>query len=325
MEMKVTIVVPIYNVQEYIGRCLNSVLKQTYKNLEIICVDDCGQDKSMDIVEEYHKRYPEIIKIIYSTENVGLGGARDKGIQRASGEYIFFIDSDDYVKEDYVEKYVETAKKENADLVVGGYIRDYGAKYKEYPVKRDDPFFVWVNVSAWAKVYRTSFLKKNNLNFNGIRIYEDECYIYKLLLKCPRKALIDYSGYYYWFNPQSITKSKEKDRSEFFLKYALNIRKFILEYKEECENNLILRYCLASGLTANLLYNGQKSGKKINKLYKEYNEILDMLDKNIYKNEYIKLKYVKSEPKKRKYAMWLVMAARKIHLDKVLVRFVGVI
>lgn len=325
MKEKVSIIIPIYNVQKYIRRCLDSVLAQTYRNLEIICVDDCGQDKSMEIVEQYYNKYPDIIKIVYSSENVGLGGARDKGIQEASGEYLSFIDSDDYIKRDYIEKYMEAAKKTRADLVVGGYIRASKTKCKEYPVKTKDPLFVWGNISAWAKFYKTSFLQENDLNFEGVRIYEDECFQYRVLLKEPKKVLIDYSGYYYWLNPESITKNKTSNRSELFLKYVLNVEKFILKHKKECEESEILRYCLVSGLTANLLYNGKGSGKRISQLYQEYNRMLNMIDKNVYNNKYIRLKYMKSEPAKKKYAMRLIIVCRKMRIDKLLVKFVGVI
>lgn len=323
--IKVSIIIPIYNVEKYLTRCLESVVKQTYKNIEIICVDDCGQDRSMDIVEQYYSMYPEIMTVIYSNENVGLGGARDKGIEKATGDYITFIDSDDYIKEDYVETYIDAAQKTKADLIIGGYIRDNGKRRKTYPVHMHDPAYAWVNISAWAKFYKTDFLRKNDLSFDGVRIYEDECFIYKILLKQPRKSMIDYCGYYYWLNPNSITKSKTKDRSDFFIKYTKNIKTFISRYSTICKRNELLQYCLASGLTANLLYNGQKSGNKINKLYEEYDIILKSLGENVCKNKYLKRRKLKSEPMKKKYAMRLIMALRRIHCDKFLIKLVGMI
>ena len=257
---KVSVIIPVYNVEKYIEACLDSVLSQSYHNYEIICVDDCGQDKSMDIVRAKQSCLPDKIRIIESEENVGLGGARDKGIKYASGDYITFLDSDDYIREDYIETYIREAKKENADVIYGSYIRDINGKKVDCRSDGKEELSEWIDVSACTKFYKREFLLKNNLDFRGIRIYEDELFMYKLLLKSPVISRIDYSGYYYILNTESITKGKITDRSNLFLEYVENIRRFVLEYSREIEQSDILKYCLASGLTANLLYNGQKSG-----------------------------------------------------------------
>ena len=116
---KVSVIVPVYNVEKYIKRCLNSILEQTYKDCEIICVDDCGQDKSIQIIEEIQRENPGKIRILYGTVNQGLGAARDRGIAAARGEYITFVDSDDYLKKDYLETYVSRAEETDSDLYQG--------------------------------------------------------------------------------------------------------------------------------------------------------------------------------------------------------------
>ena len=95
---KVSVIVPVYNVEQYIKRCLKSILDQSWQDFEILCVDDCGQDQSISIIEQMQKEYPQKIKILYGEQNMGLGAARDRGMKAASGEYIAFIDSDDYLK-----------------------------------------------------------------------------------------------------------------------------------------------------------------------------------------------------------------------------------
>ena len=99
---KVSVIVPVYNVEQYIKRCLKSILDQSWQDFEILCVDDCGQDQSISIIEQMQKEYPQKIKILYGEQNMGLGAARDRGMKAASGEYIAFIDSDDYVTDDYI-------------------------------------------------------------------------------------------------------------------------------------------------------------------------------------------------------------------------------
>ena len=107
---KVSVIVPVYNVEQYIKRCLKSILDQSWQDFEILCVDDCGQDQSISIIEQMQKEYPQKIKILYGEQNMGLGAARDRGMKAASGEYIAFIDSDDYIREDMFEKMIKKAE-----------------------------------------------------------------------------------------------------------------------------------------------------------------------------------------------------------------------
>lgn len=322
---KVSVIIPVYNVEKYVEACLDSVLSQSYHNYEIICVNDCGQDKSMDIVKTKQSCFPDKIRIIDSKENVGLGGARDKGILYASGDYITFLDSDDYIKEDYIETYTSEAEKTNADIICGSFIRDVDGKKIDCRPDRREELSEWIDISACTKFYKREFLLENHLNFNGIRIYEDELFMYKILLKSPQIAWIDYSGYFYRLNRGSITRGRAVDRSSIFLKYAKNIQAFIAEYSQEIEQSDILKYCLASGLTANLLYNGQKSGRKrLEEIYQEYNRLLMQIDKNIQYNKYVSLAYLKTESPKKRYAMWIMMHLRRVKCDKLAVMIIGI-
>ena len=113
---KVSVIVPVYNVEQYIKRCLKSILDQSWQDFEILCVDDCGQDQSISIIEQMQKEYPQKIKILYGEQNMGLGAARDRGMKAASGEYIAFIDSDDYLKRNFLETYMHRLKFDNDTL-----------------------------------------------------------------------------------------------------------------------------------------------------------------------------------------------------------------
>lgn len=116
--VKVSLIVPIYNSEDYVARCLDSLLKQTLKDIEIVCINDGSTDQSLKILEEYSKKYSQIK--VYSKENGGCGEARNMGIDKAEGEYIEFVDSDDILEQDAVEKMYKQAKKYNSDLVVCG-------------------------------------------------------------------------------------------------------------------------------------------------------------------------------------------------------------
>ena len=112
----VSIVIPIYNVEDYIEASMQSVTGQTYKNLEILCVDDCGQDSSLAIVERYIKEDPRI-KILSHSRNMGLACARNTGVEAAKGDYIYFLDSDDFLSNSAIDLMVKSAIKHNSDLV----------------------------------------------------------------------------------------------------------------------------------------------------------------------------------------------------------------
>lgn len=318
---KVSIIVPIYNVEQYIERCLDSILQQSYSQIELICVDDCGNDGSMQIVRDYSEKYPDKVKIICANKNQGLGAARDFGTQNATGEYVMYIDSDDYITKDYVEMFIKAAQKESFDLVIGGYIRDESGSFSKVQPSQDMNE-AWMHCTACCKIYKRSFLEDNNLTFRGIRRYEDELFCYRVLLKKPKVCIINYAGYYYCLNRDSITQNKKVDRTEIFLQYILNIRTFLEEiYCEKVYENedwKILQYCLVARLTACLLYNGRGCGtKKMMRLFNEYNAILNFLQKV----DAVKIGFFKelsSEDFKMHYATWLVLKFRKFRMEKIL-------
>ena len=133
----VSVIIPVYNVEKYLPKCLESVTAQTYANLEIICVNDGSPDNSSAILEEYAKKDGRII--IINQENTGLSGARNTGIRAASGEYIVFVDSDDWIDAETVETAV--SKAENADTVMWGYVREFADKSLEKKIFDSDRSF----------------------------------------------------------------------------------------------------------------------------------------------------------------------------------------
>ncbi len=323
---KISVIVPIYNVEKYIERCLKSILEQSYQEFEIICVDDCGQDGSIRIVEKFKNQYPDKIKIVYSDINMGLGAARDKGLKAAQGKYITFVDSDDYLKDDFLKRYINAAQESHADIVIGGYIRAEGEKNIEKSINVEDNNIGWTYVNAWAKLYKREFLEKNQITFCGVRRYEDEGFTYRTLLADPIITNIQYSGYYYYLNTESITQSVKKDRTGIIEEYFGTVEAQIENLKKAKNKKEILKYCLVSGLNANLLYNGKGCGiKKMKSLYKRYNKLVEKIDKNICNNKYVSMRYLKSEPCKKRVATWIVLRLRKIKLDRVVFYLISLI
>jgi glycosyltransferase involved in cell wall biosynthesis len=229
-EKLVSVVVPVYNVEKYLDRCLESITGQTYKNLEIILVDDGSPDNCPQICEEWQEKDPRI-KVIHK-ENAGLGMARKTGFEAVTGEFVFFFDSDDYVAEDLVERCIFTALKHKADTVAygrsevypDGRIKSSQNIFKEQIYEADAVKNVFLpklfnyglgcGVSQWSKMFSVGIIKDNNINFSSERdvISEDSIFSLEYFSKACRVALIPDKLYFYRKNEASLTHKFDTDR-----------------------------------------------------------------------------------------------------------------
>ena len=155
---KVTIIIPVYNAEKTIEKCISSVLNQTYKNLEILVIDDGSKDNSFEVIKSIDDPRIKAIK----KKNEGVAVTRNKGIKMALGKYIMFIDNDDFIDEDYVETHVNNIK--DNDIVISGYRRpnEEGKIILELKLE-DTPYSKMLVFAPWAKLYRKDFLIKNNI------------------------------------------------------------------------------------------------------------------------------------------------------------------
>lgn len=309
----VSIIVPIYNVERYLGRCLDSIEKQTYFDIEIICVEDCSSDDSLQILADY-QTHPRI-KVIYHDKNQGLGAARDTGIKNSSGQYIVFVDSDDYIAPDYIQNYVEVFA-ENVDIVIGGYTRIEGNKSVAYPLvdNKEQP---WTYVSACGKMFRASFLQQNNLSFRGVRYYEDVPFNYRCMLCRPTIAFIDNPGYFYVLNPASITRSGNQKMK--YMTYIGSHRQIASELINENLSEFdreMLEYEFFQALTIGMLVNIRHIRPETAKsLYYERKKTLCGVFPDYLKNKKIGFNKVPSEYKNIRYVLALYALAERLHLD----------
>lgn len=183
-EIKVSIIVPIYNVAEYLPKCLDSLINQTLKEIEIICIDDKSTDTSVEILKDYEKK-DNRIKVIYNEQNQGTGTSRNKGLEIAKGEYIGFIDSDDWVSLDYFESLYLNAKKEKAEVSATSNVVYYYDEIKQYKaitkierkkiIKtiRDKSKALNVSLSACVRIYSNEFLQRYGIKFEKNSYGED--------------------------------------------------------------------------------------------------------------------------------------------------------
>lgn len=251
----VTVVLPIYNVEAYLERNIKSVINQTYNNLEIILVDDGSPDNCPEICEEWAKK-DKRIKVIHK-KNAGLGCARNTGIENATGEYICFFDSDDYIELDAIEKAYTLAQNEKSDIVTFGFstVKSDGTIGDSIVPKTDKITYVGKEVqetfladligpdcstgkqtnlwmSAWASLYSMKIIRENNWRFVSEReiISEDIYSLLGLYKYVSRVSVLSEALYYYCENEGSLTHTYKKDRYD-------KIKNFYDECYNLCEIN----------------------------------------------------------------------------------------
>lgn len=228
-----SVIVPIYNVEAYLERCIKSIQKQSYENLEIILVDDGSKDNCALICDTY-KSKDSRIKVIHK-ENGGLVSARKAGITVATGKYVTYVDSDDWIEPIMYEKLITAAISGNADVVTTGCIRDYGNHqviendticegiyygkklYEEFlPYIIDINCFYRSNISAhiWCKLFRRELALKYQLQVhNAINVFEDAAFTYPCLLNSKRVVVLKGNYYHYCIRKNSIMGENRSDES----------------------------------------------------------------------------------------------------------------
>lgn len=218
---KLSIIVPVYNVEKYLPKCLESLIKQTLKDIEIICVNDGSMDNSLAILKEFASRDSRIR--IIDNQHQGVAKTRNTGIEQSTGEYIGFVDSDDYIDIDFFEKLYNSATKSNSDIAIASILKHknffniYNAKYtkEETAITIQDKiklcedkkhFFFY----AWNKIYHSGFIKKNNIKFSEGQIYEDVMFAIKALYYSNKIISVYGTKYHYIEHENSLTKYKDK-------------------------------------------------------------------------------------------------------------------
>lgn len=218
---KLSIIVPVYNVEKYLPKCLKSLIKQTLKDIEIICVNDGSMDNSLAILKEFASKDSRIR--IIDNQHQGVAKTRNTGIEQSTGEYIGFVDSDDYIDLDFFEKLYNSATKSNSDIAIASILKHknffniYNAKYtkEETAITIQDKiklcedkkhFFFY----AWNKIYHSGFIKENNIKFSEGQIYEDVMFAIKALYYSNKIISVYGTKYHYIEHENSLTKYKDK-------------------------------------------------------------------------------------------------------------------
>lgn len=236
---KVSVIVPVYNTEKYLKRCLDSLVNQTLSDIEILIVNDGSTDNSQEIINSYKLRFPDKI-ITYTKPNGGLSDARNYAIPFTNGEYISFIDSDDYIELNMFEEMYNKAKSKDLDLLECNFIWEYPLtnKYdigKPYTNKED--FFIFGRVMACNKLFKSYIIKNHNIKFPLGLKYEDIEFFYKLIPYIKKCDLINNYFYHYTQRENSIVNNQNNNTSNIF-----NILNNIIVFYKQ--NNLYQKYYL---------------------------------------------------------------------------------
>ena len=293
--MKFSIVIPVYNVEDYIEKCLNSIKIQTYSNFEAIIVNDGSPDNSEKIIKKYlkDKRFK-----YYKKKNGGLSDARNYGVKFATGDYLLFIDSDDYIDEFLLEKINEKLEKEQVDVIKFNVIDVIDDKlYKQTEkieeskiVKLEDIIYFNYFEPAWSFCYSLNFYKNNNFKFEVGRYHEDYGLIPLILCKAKSIYYINYFGYYYIKREGSIVNdsTKAEKRANDALFFSIKNIEIIKNLDVDLKTKSYLLSFYANGSINKLKLLNSLQKKKYVKKLKE-NEMYQYLLSINYKQKIKKL------------------------------------
>lgn len=293
---KISIIIPVYNVQDYLAMCLDSVCYQSMKDIEIICVNDGSTDNSLAVLHAYKRRDKRII--IIDKENEGSGVARNTGLEIARGEYVYFVDGDDWLEQDVLLKASKKADDESLDIVIfggnscyvngkgkiekksGGYSVDkLPKKYLNKVFSADDikkDIFKFPS-TAWTKLYKRQFLIDNNILFQEIKVGQDQLPFFHSMITAERIALLPENLYCYRKNRKGAVTAvkKKKNFSPIYVFYAVEDLLKKLDKIDDYQKVFVGRYFSKATSWLGKFENETKS-----EYFGEYKKLLEHVQKD---------------------------------------------
>lgn len=273
----VSIIIPVYNVEKYVGEALKSVLAQTYKDFEVIVVDDCGTDRSMKVVEEIAEKNP-CVRILHHERNRGLSAGRNTGIAAAKGDWLYFFDSDDILAPECISNLVSLAEMHpDAEIIVGQYDEfKEGEAYHQARLKQQCAVFEGdvigsymeerIPTTAWNKLVRKDFLVKNHLFFKEGLVHEDALWSFQAFCLVSKVVVSDAITYHYLQRPGSLDKQKNDNlhflhynkvyclQAKFVFEHDLQQDKRLFCFIEKRRYQLLTDACMSDSRFACALY-----------------------------------------------------------------------
>lgn len=284
----ISIIVPIYNAEKYLKKCIDSLIGQTKKEIEFILVNDGSTDSSENIIKDYSDKRIKYFK----NKNQGIGKTRNFGIEKSTGKYIMFLDSDDYLDKDACKYLFNKIEKENLDIVVCDFYKDIDGKiekekipsFKNSSLEENSELLLNINLAPWNKIYRSRLIKENKIKFVENLKYEDAPFVTECLLKAEKIGKIDKFLNYYVIHKNSETTTRDKK--------MFDIIKIVDIIRSQYKNSKYID--TVNTLTIKILVNytiQQRENKNAKERNRFIDEVFNYLKKNIpdyRKNIYFK-------------------------------------
>lgn len=321
---KLSVIIPCYKVEKYLPKCLDSLMNQTDNNIEAICINDGSPDNCLSILKDYKNKYGDKIVII-DKKNEGVWNARQDGIKVAKGEYVGFLDSDDYVELNFVERMYSTAKEKNADIVICGfdridletmklYSREMTkTKFPEFSIKEKPDLLLEINGAPWNKIFKAELLKKMPKLKNIPPVLDDMMFQQLLFINADKIVFIPDSLNRYMVRKDSIINTVKPELIKPTYESMKEVRKLY-----EQKNNIDLLYYIDVNaflhLGISLMYR-LYSTKNID-FKKILNDNIIFLDKEFpywRNNPYIKIKHIKNN-KNANLKLWAIKQSYNLKL-----------
>ncbi len=327
-KFKVSLIIPCYKVEKYLPKCLDTLVEQTLDGIEVIAVNDGSPDNCLKILKSYKKKFTGNNElVIIDKENEGVWKGRFDGIDKARGEYIGFIDSDDYVSKDYAKKLYNAVTKSKADISICGFDRidlDTGKlysremcnfKYKKLTLPQDGGLLLEINGAPWNKLFKSELLKNMHKMKNIPKVLDDMMFNQLAYVQSKKIVFIDDSLYYYMVRKDSIINTINLEKLPSVYAAMKEVKDVYREQKPELLNYIDANAFLHVGIS--LMYRVY-ADKNI-----DFNDVLrkntQYLNENfpnwISNNEYLKLNWINKHKKANK-KLWIVKCFYKTHLFK---------
>lgn len=316
----VSIVVPVYNVEKYLNRCLDSLIEQSYRYLEIILIDDGSPDNCYDICDHYCKK-DKRVKVIHK-KNEGVSAARNDGIKKSSGKYICFVDSDDWLPRTAIEDLLTAIEEKEVDFIYGSAkvlapIRNYSLSAPNCVIRKCD-FEKWMNyvstvyTSPWGKLFKRKIIIENSIEYPlNVKRAQDTIFVLRYLQHCTCVAGITKEVYIYnAFNEESVTGKYYDNYNQWLAACVCEFCKLLEEIDDKEKGQFILRYSERYlGMMCGLYVKSMRGSREevCGKIFESYNLVLQFI------HEY--LVYLNDKNDKEK--LWIISIMNNGEVEKV--------
>ena len=319
---KVSIIVPVYKVEKYLKRSMDSLVNQTLDGVEIICINDGSPDNCLSILKEYKEKYSDKNIVIIDKKNEGVWKGRFDGIKAATGEYIGFTDSDDYITLDYAEKLYNAAKKNNADISVSGFYRVdtdtehvystemTGFEGKHIDMKKNPEEILSINTALWNKLYKAEILKNMKNLEKPPRILDDMMFLLLVYLNTNTIEFINDPLYYYMVRQDSIMGQIKKEQIESTENAMLEIKKIYSKDKKGKKLIEVIDTMAFLHFGVSLMFRMSDDKKNFKQVLKDNRKYLDSNFPLWRKSKYLNLSYTISH----KFANFKLAVVKKIYV-----------